>query len=174
MLATQLPPKLVSVFCKHECRWMRLTIRTVPPLKSPKTNGLVNADGSSRIHKVTTMTVATGRSLNYGRIVKNRCKQAGLDLPALSPRKWGQRVPGTPFVYYKDKVYIEVLVHQHSETVYYLDGEQVDKSVVQPYLRLRNDSSSHGLPLKRKVVWRTISVDNIIAVKSGKLQYTAT
>ena len=91
--------------------------------------------------RVTKRTVGSNvmvfqnKSINgYEAMVQRRLKKEGKD-PAsfeLSPRKWGTRLQGVPFVEHKGNYYVEVIFLKAGYTVYLLDGHAVDRSAAMP------------------------------------------
>jgi len=62
------------------------------------------------------------------------------------PRKWGERLAGTPLVAHKGKLYVELKVEKALATEYFADGEKVDVEVLVPYLPpRRNESGRQGV-----------------------------
>jgi hypothetical protein len=82
----------------------------------------------------------------YANSVNNQLEREGLDADFVAePRKWGTRIAGTPLVEHKGKLHLECKVDRLIQEQYYLDGQEVDKSVVEPYLVERDDVSRQGV-----------------------------
>jgi hypothetical protein len=77
----------------------------------------------------------------YTNSVNNQREREGNDEEFVAhPRKWGVRVQGTPLVEHKGNVYLECKVQKNLSTQYFVDGEEVDRSVVEPWFTKRKDS----------------------------------
>lgn len=76
-----------------------------------------------------------------------------------APRKWGQRVTGTPLVEHGGKWYLEVKVQSARSPEYYCDGGPIDREVIAEYLKSADD---HGRQeLNRPVILRDYAVESI-------------
>jgi len=149
-----------------------LVCETVPSeIKNPKTSGM-----GDRITKLSHVTVAVGDKLNYGRIVNGRrdrlAGELGVEPPEdykVQERKWGMRVPNTPFVIHRGQLYLECLITGVSQTEYKLDGVIVSKDMIAPYLRPKTaDTSEERLGVE--VIWRDYRLDSIVQVRvDGKI-----
>lgn len=92
----------------------------------------------------------------YQNAVNNALERMGADPDFVpGPRKWGNRVPGTPFVEHRGKRYVEIHVKNTTVVRYEKDGEVIDRKDIEPYLR---KSSS---PVK----WRDPAIESIVAAK---------
>lgn len=143
------------------CKFVSMVTETVPPLKSPKTNKLYNEDGSPRIVKRSKVTLATGDNLDYKSIVNRRLKKQGEDeIGEVKPRQWGERVPNTPFVIHKGQLYLETLILGVSDTRYFFDGKEVQKSEISQYLNEKPNSDTYNLDSSAPI-WRDYKLSNI-------------
>lgn len=79
------------------------------------------------------------------------------------PRKWGQRIKGTPFVEHKGKTYLELKVERALSTEYLLDGEVVDKSVIEEWLPKRKPEGERQ-EVDRPIILRDYDLANIKAI----------
>lgn len=79
------------------------------------------------------------------------------------PRKWGQRIKGTPFVEHKGKTYLELKVERAISTEYLLDGEVVDKSVIEEWLPKRKPEGERQ-EVDRPIILRDYDLANIKAI----------
>jgi hypothetical protein len=153
------------------CKFVSITAETVPSLKSPKTNGLVNPDGSSRIVKRSKVTLATGDNMDYKSIVNGRLKKQGEnEVAEVQPRKWGERVPNTPFVMHKGQLYLETLILGVSDTRYFLDGQEVKKSDIAQFLSEKPNSDTYDLG-SFAPIWRDYKLANIREITTDKQTY---
>ena len=153
------------------CKFASIVAETVPTLKAPKTNGLLNPDGSSRIVKRSKITLATGDNLSYKSVVNGRLRKQGEDEVAeVQPRKWGERVPNTPFVIHKGQLYLETLILGVSSTQYFMDGKEVQKSEIAGFLAEKPNADTYGLT-DSAPVWRDYKLCNIREVKTDQKVY---
>ncbi len=85
----------------------------------------------------------------------------------LSPRVWGTRIPGTPFVEHKGEKYLEVMFNSRPNRVtYMIDGKIADKSNITG-IPIKKEGNQGGL--EEKAILRTPKFDNILAIKyNGK------
>lgn len=81
------------------------------------------------------------------------------------PRPWGHRIPDTPFVQHKGKIYLECIFLRRGKSKYYLDGTIIKKSDIIG-LREKTEGAQGGL--RDKVIIRTFDLNSIIKVRKGK------
>jgi len=127
-----------------------------------------------RVTKVTqgaNVMVFQNKTKNaYEAMVRRRLEQEGKnpDSFELGVRSWGSRIPNTPIIEHeKDgdvKYYLEVIFLKPGATEYFLDGRRIKKEDIQGLKDVEVDETSQG-GLDKKVVIRTISVDNITEVR---------
>lgn len=99
---------------------------------------------------------------NYQNSVNNqRLREEKQDDFVAEPRKWGERVPKTPFVTYKDEYYLEIKV-QSSESVYLLRNKPIAKELLEDFLP---KSSSSRQELDKEVILRDYKISNIYTIK---------
>lgn len=107
-------------------------------------------------------------SNGYYNMVNRRLSQEGKEADfKLSPRAWGERVPNTPFVVHKGKVYVEVIYLKAPKNIeYLLEGNPIDKTEIQG-LPENKEGDQGGL--NNKVIIRTYDVESITGLKMGDL-----
>lgn len=124
----------------------------------------LTAEGKAALGVVWKRSVVNGMvNWKYENAVNNQRGREGLEKDFVAfPRKWGQRVEGTPFVEHKDKEYLELKV-QNSLGHEYLDsdGNVLDRAAVEQYLRPKG-ASRQGV--EREVILRDYSLENLRAV----------
>lgn len=100
----------------------------------------------------------------YAAMVQRRLAQEGKDPESfeLSPRAWGQRIPGTCFVEHNGKHYVEVIFLRAGAVQYLLDGQPVDAAAIEG-LPDKREGDQGGL--ENKVVIRTFALDSIVALR---------
>ncbi len=80
------------------------------------------------------------------------------------PRKWGQRLYGTPLVEHKGNYYLEMKV-QHSTCRYYIGNVEINTVDIQPWLR-PSYPSRQGVT--REIILRDYSLENITCFVYGE------
>lgn len=153
------------------CKFVSLTTECVPNLKAPKTNGLLDSNGNSRIIKRSKVVVLTGDSLDYKSVVNRRLAKVGEDpIIEVQPRKWGERVPNTPFVLNNGKMYLETLVQSVCDTKYLFDGKEVAKDEISDKLNTKSENDTYGLG-DNQPVWRDYALTSIKEVVADGQEY---
>lgn len=117
------------------------------------------------LKKISKTSGAIG--FNYENSVNNALVKEGQanDFKA-EPRKWGERVVGTPLVKHKDKFYLEVKV-QSGESDYFDDNGRVDNKDIKPWEYAKK--SRQGL--ENEVILRDYDLSNITRIKINKSEY---
>ena len=82
------------------------------------------------------------------------------------PRAWGERLPKTGLVQYKENFYVEVKVQNSLETEYFIDGvpatpEQVEE--LKKYFPKKTEGARQQV--EKPVILRDYAVENIKSVK---------
>lgn len=101
----------------------------------------------------------------YEAMVLRRLEKEGKD-PAsfqLSPRAWGERETGTPFVEHKGNHYLEVIFLRSGDVNYYLDGQHIDRSEIEGLEDVREGDQGG---LENKVVIRTFALDSVTELRA--------
>lgn len=125
-----------------------------------------------RVTKVTmrsNVMVFSNKNTNaYDNMVKRRLEQEGKDPESfvLSPRAWGIRETGTPFVTHNGNEYLEVIFLKAGATHYRVDGVITPKEQI-PGLPTRKEEGEQG-GLDNKVIIRTYAVESILAITVDK------
>jgi hypothetical protein len=123
-----------------------------------------------RVKKLTVgsnVMVFQNKNTNaYEAMVKRRLTKEGKDPETfvLSPRSWGVREIGTPFVTHNEKEYLEVIFLKCGEVKYTLDGQPVDKYLILGLPERSQEAEQGGLSDQNKVIIRTYSFDSIVKV----------
>lgn len=120
---------------------------------------------TKRMTGATVMCFSNTNGSAYDAMVKRRLEAEGKD-PAtfeLSPRAWGNRIAGTPFVEHKGAHYLEVIFLRAGAVQYLLDGKEVDISEIEG-LPEKREGEQGGL--ENKVVIRTFALDSIVALRA--------
>jgi hypothetical protein len=128
-----------------------------------------------RVSKITigsNVMVFSNKHVNaYDNMVKRRLAAEGKDPESfqLSPRAWGQRETGTPFVNHNGNEYLEVIFLKAGDVHYRVDGILTPKDQI-PGLPARSEEGEQG-GLQNKVIIRTYAVESIIAIRVDKMTY---
>lgn len=139
----------------------------------PLTGGKKNPH-QGRIQKRTigsSVMVFTNRLTNaYEKMVFRRLASEGKDPQSfeLSPRAWGTRETGTPFVTHNENLYLEVIFLKAGETEYFLDNELIAKENIIG-LKVTQEAEQGGLD--NKVIIRTFAQESIIGVTIDHRRY---
>lgn len=72
------------------------------------------------------------------------------------PRKWGQKIQGTPLIVNKDQYYLELKVEK-SDSEYIMNGKPVDYESIKPYTY----SSKSRQDLDKEVILRDYNLSSI-------------
>jgi hypothetical protein len=142
-----------------------LDTETIPTLTGGKSNPM-----QGRVRKnmrgASVMVFQNKASNGYANMVERRLQAEGKD-PAsfqISPRQWGERVPNTPIVEHKGKVYLEVIFLKAGEVSYTLDGAPIAKADIAG---LKESPEGEQGGLDNKVVIRTFGFDAIKGLRIG-------
>lgn len=84
------------------------------------------------------------------------------------PRKWGERLPNSPFVHYKGKFYIELKGERRLTEIYrnIADDVEVSKEVLEPFLNEPYDPSGHQ-GVDKPIHLRDYTLTNIREIRIG-------
>ncbi len=137
-----------------------LTAVTTPKLKGGKKN-----DQQGRVTKRTVSVVQVFTNQNTNGYENKRLK-ADADF-TLSPRAWGERVAGTPFVTHKGKDYIEVIFVNTDSVEYFLDDSPIAKDAVVGLPDSRPASDTDG------VIIRTYALDSLRELRAFGNEYAS-
>ena len=150
--------------------FIALNTETVVTLKGGKSNPL-----QGRVTKVTmgsNVMVFQNKNINaYDAMVKRRLEQEGKDPQSfeLSPRSWGVREHGTPFVTHKGNEYLEVIFLSCGDVHYRVDGVVTPKDQIVGLPESTQEARQGGLD--NKVIIRTYAVESIIGIKVDKTTF---
>lgn len=134
-----------------------------------------------RVTKVTLgsqcMFFTNSKVNGYEAMVKRRLAQEGKDPESfeLKPRKWGNRIPDSPFVQHtkdgEQKFYLEVIFMKPGESYYMLDGQQIEKSKIEGLDTAEDKEPTGQAGLENQVIIRTYSVDSIAAMRAEGYEF---
>lgn len=117
-----------------------------------------------RIQKMFSANVMIG--VIYENSVNTaRAKEGNEEEFVAKPRKWGQRIHGTPLVEHKGQYYMETrfLNTPHSPT-FFLDGKEIDKSLIAEWLKDSGSNAEHQ-GLEKEIIIRDYKLGNIKEAK---------
>ena len=102
----------------------------------------------------------------YEAMVKRRLTAEGKDAGSfeLSPRAWGQRIEGTPFVEHKMKHYLEVIFLRSGVVEFLVDGQPVAREDIDG---LDDSTAGEQGGLENKVIIRTFALEGITALRAN-------
>jgi hypothetical protein len=104
---------------------------------------------------------------NYANSVNRQQGREGgeMDFEA-QPRKWGTRLPHSPFVEHKGKLYLETKVQNVYGTQYLLDGKEVTKDEIREWLRPKPEEGARQ-GVENPVILRDFSLESIREIRVG-------
>jgi hypothetical protein len=119
------------------------------------------------------MLFTNKRSNGYDNMVRRRLEQAGLN-PAtfeLGALPWGERVPNSPFIECKGKLYLQCIFQAAGDVAYFerhLENPNhfmpIAKEAIEG-LSNRTGSEHQGLERSKQVIVRTYAIDSITAIR---------
>jgi len=118
---------------------------------------------SKRVVGSNVMIFQNKNSNAYKNMVERRLEREGKNASdfQLSPRTWGVREVGTPFVSHKGNEYLEVIFLKAGQVQYLVDRKVVPKDQIVG-LPVVQEAEQGGLD--NKVIIRTYAVENIRAI----------
>ncbi len=147
----------------HGATMVALIAETTPDLISPKKVEKEVGIIRKRSHINGVIGFIYGNSVN-----NQRAREADTSFEEFipEPRKWGERLTGTPLVTHKGKTYVEVKIQKVSQTEYTLNGVVVDKYVVEPYIRQKREEGKRQ-EVENPVILRDYAIPTIRQVRMG-------
>lgn len=152
---------------------LSITARTIPDLRKTAEDGTVCPFWieykAGRLVKVAAVNGVV--YWIYTNSVNRKREKQGLtgDFQAM-PRKWGHRIPRSPFVEHttkegEHKLYVELKVERSLGYVYLLDGREIDQATVNKFCRPESDNRQ-GLAQEDAVRPRDYFLGNILEVRA--------
>lgn len=125
---SELKDKLLTKGCKA----VSIVLNTVPKMNKNVEKGVPNPY-YGRVTKRAYYGVLIG--FNYENSVNNQLFREGKegDFEAVA-RAYGEHVEGTPVIEHNGKFYLQCKLQRTISTQFYVDGEPVEESVVEPYI----------------------------------------
>ena len=117
-------------------------------------------------HKEYTVNIG----YSYKNAVNNRREKEGNDRNFESEqRKWGQRVPKTPFVEHKGNYYLDTRILRSGDEAYFdKEGNEISKKDLEPFM-YKSKSSRQGT--ENPVIVRNFKLSSIVIVKIRGKEY---
>ncbi len=149
--------------------FISLDTETEVKLTGGKSNPL-----QGRVTKVTirsnVMVFQNKHQNGYDNMVRRRLEKEGKDPTTfeLSPRAWGVREHGTPFVNHNGNEYLEVIFLKCGDVHYRVDGVPTARELIPG---LPTSQEAHQGGLENKVIIRTFAVESILAITVDKNTY---
>ena len=123
--------------------------------------------------EVTKVTEANVNiNFNYTNAVNNaRLKEGNEEEFVAQPRKWGQKVPGTPLVLHEGNYYLEARFLGYSKTnsVYYHNNKVVEKTLLESFIPAVREAKNQDL--ENEVIVRSFKIQSIKEVLVNKTRY---
>jgi len=93
-----------------------------------------------------------------------------------SPRKWGEKLPGTPIVFYKNTYYLEArFLSNEPKVEYFVDSVPTDKAVFETYLKpVSTQTSKEHQGTDEAIIIRDFKVENIHEITVNGVHYVRT
>jgi hypothetical protein len=149
-----------------------LDTTTVPTLAGGKKNPM---QGRIKKHNVgaSVMVFQNKFQNGYENMVRRHLESEGKEANdfQLSPRKWGERIPGLPIVAHKGNRYLEVIFLKPGISSYTLDGEPINKDDIIG-LKTSEEGAQGGLSDDNKVHIRTFLMSSIDRLQVNGVSYT--
>lgn len=101
---------------------------------------------------------------DYQNSINNLAAKEGVDPLKAKKRHWGNVIHNGLFVENKGKIYLRLKQEGEKDVKYFLDGMQIDESVIAEWLKTPTKSSTQS-NLKGEVKVRNIEVGNIKEIK---------
>lgn len=156
-----------------------LITETIPPMN--KTNNPYY-DSDKGAFRVTKRSWVNGIiNWNYSNSVTNQRLREGHAEPEFiaQPRKWGERIAGSPLVRHKDMLYLELKVERSVEQpLFYLDGELLDETSekdkmiladIQRWIKPSRQAATQETD--KEIILRDYKLDNILSIRCGGEDY---
>lgn len=141
-----------------------ITAITEPAMKKTN-NPFIN-----RVQKRTVQNVML--NFTYENSVNSQREKEGNEEEFIAhPRKWGQRIQGTPIVDHKGKMYLETKPNGKAQsTEWFLDGQPTNLAIFQHFLTIPNSNKEHQ-GVEKEIKVRDFAFINIAEVKMQGKHY---
>lgn len=135
-------------------------------LKGGRKN-LLQGRVTKRMTGAQVMCFSNQNGSAYEAMVRRRLEQEGKDPSSfeLSPRAWGERIQGTPFVEHKGKHYLEVIFLRAGQVEFLVDNQVVSRDEIEGLDEPRDAGEQGGL--ENKVIIRTFALEGVTALRAN-------
>jgi hypothetical protein len=98
----------------------------------------------------------------------------------VKPRKWGERVPNSPFIEHvkageaEPNYYLDTIFLRAGKTEFFLDGKPIDEANIQGYEKpeaKQSEKVQGGLKVENQIIVRSIGLASILRIKTGGQDY---
>lgn len=115
---------------------------------------------------------------NYEKAVNRQQSREGGDATfEAKPRKWGQRIKGTPLVEHKGHLYLEIKIERVLSTEYFVrrpvDGafQTVTKNEISQYLKpSRSSAANQGV--SKEIILRDYKLENVTIIRMNGIEFS--
>ena len=151
-----------------------ITLDTVTVPEMRKTNNPYLDRVEKRTSELSVVIFQNIAQTNgYEAMVRRRLTREGKNADdfVLGPRRWGTRIPNTPFVEHRGDRYLEVIALWPGTTNYHFidSGRKVNMARLRPYLTRIPAPAQGGLD--DKVIVRTFHTSSIASITIGDWTY---
>lgn len=119
---------------------------------------------TKRMTGAVVMAFSNANHNSYEIMVRNQLEKLGEDGSKFKAgaRAWGKRLPNLPIIEHEGNYYLEVVFVRGGKTEYLLDGQPIDKAMIQGL----KASSPQAL-----VTIRTFKLESILAIRTNSKEY---
>jgi|MDTC01.1.fsa_nt_gb hypothetical protein len=135
--------------------FVTLLAETVPAMRKTNNPFLDRVTKRSRVNGAIGWIYPNG-------VNRQRIREGGEPDFEAFPRKWGERIKGTPFVEHKGKTYLELKVENVLGTEWFLDGEPIspeDREAVNAFIPTKVEGARQQV--ENPVILRDYNLANI-------------
>ena len=160
-----------------------IVTQTIPAMNKTGNPYYDKDKGTFRVYKRSWVNGMIG--WNYSNAVSNQRAREDHPEPAFEaqPRKWGERIAGSPLVKHKDSLYLELKVERSVETpLYYLDDELLDEddneqgaknklivADIKSWIKVSTQAATQET--EKEIILRDYKLSNIISIRCGGCDY---
>lgn len=119
---------------------------------------------TKRMTGAVVMAFSNANHNSYEVMVRNQLEKLGEDGQKfkVGVRPWGKRLPNMPIIEHEGNYYLEVVFVRGGKTEYLLDGQLIDKAMIQGL----KQSAPQAL-----VTIRTFKLESILAIRTNSREY---
>lgn len=135
----------------------RIVTNTAPSLRGGQSNPYVHWSASGELRKVTEQTVILYPEVDSLKYQQQVREVTGDKSFVVSPRPWGERIPGLPIVKHRGKHLLECTIVSNDDETFILLGKKIPREKIE------------GLPTqedpKAKVLIRCFSLESLVSLE---------